>query len=78
MPRIPIIKAKDFLKILIKYGCEEINIRSSHHKIFYPKTNRTSIVSIHGSYDLEKGAFASTLNQLDIDIEDFLKFIEKS
>lgn len=33
MPKIPRIKAKDFLKYLIKYDCTEISITGSHHKV---------------------------------------------
>jgi len=78
MPNIPIIKAKDFLKFLVKYGCEEISMRGSHHKIFYDVTNKTSVVAIHGGQDLDKGSFSGILNQLDIDIEDFLEFIKNN
>lgn len=78
MPKIPVIKAKIFLRFLTKYGCEEVSIRGSHHKIFNPETNRTSVVAVHGSEDLDKGSFSGILNQLEIDVNDFLKFIEKN
>ena len=77
MPKIPIIKTKSFIELLIKYGCSEISVRGSHHKIFNPRTNRTSVVAIHGGQDLDKGSFSGILRQLDIDIEDFLEFIKK-
>jgi len=78
MPKIPIIKAKAFLKFLEKYGCEEISVRNSHHKIFNPETNRTSVVSVHGGQDLAKGAFSGTLRQLGVDIDEFLEFMKNN
>ena len=78
MPKIPVVKAKVFLKILAKYGCEEVSIRGSHHKIFNPRTNMTSIVTVHGGQDLGKGSFSGVLSQLGIDVEDFLEFMKNN
>jgi len=75
MPKIPVIKAKDFRDFVVAYGCEEVSIRSSHHKIRNPQNGQVSVVTIHTGKDMDKGAFASTLNQLGIDIDDFLNFI---
>ena len=74
MPKIPIVKGKDFLKMLDKYGCDPVSVRGSHHKVFNPKTNKTSVVTVHGGQDLDKGSLKGILNQLDID--DFLDFIK--
>ena len=78
MPKIPIVKAKIFFKYLTKYGCDEISIRDSHHKLFNPVTNMTSIFAIHGDQDVDKGSFSSILKQLGIDVDDFLEFIENN
>jgi len=75
MPKIPVVKAKDFYSYLLKYGCVEVSIKGSHHKITNPKTGRVSVVTIHAGKDMDKGAFASTLSQLAIDIDDFIDFI---
>jgi len=77
MPKIPVVKAKDFLNLLTKYGCEEISVKGSHHKLFYSPTNKTSVVTIHGGQDLDKGSFKGILNQLGIDVDDFLEFVKK-
>ena len=78
MPKIPIVKAKDFLSLVEKYGCDEISVRGSHHKMFNPKTNETSIITVHGGQDLDKGTFSGVLKQLGIDIDDFLDFMKKN
>ena len=75
MPRIPVIKAKDFHKHLVDYGCVGTRVRGSHHRVYNPQTNKHSTVAIHGGDDLDKGSFSGILNQLDIDVDDFLDFI---
>ena len=75
MPKIPIIKAKDFYNYLVKYGCIEVSVRSSHHKIHNPKNGKTSVVAIHSGKDVERGSFSGVLRQLGIDVEEFIKFI---
>ena len=78
MPKLPIVKAKDFHKYLIKYGCEHVDINSSHFKVRYPKTNKPATVPIHGSKDIGKGLLADILKQLGIDVDDFLDFMKKN
>ena len=77
MPRIPVMKAKDFYRMLIRYGCIAISIKGSHHKIQNPRTSKVSVVTIHAGKDFDKGAFSSVLSQLGIDVDDFLKFAAK-
>jgi predicted RNA binding protein YcfA (HicA-like mRNA interferase family) len=78
MPKIPIIRAKDFYKYLLKYGCKPVSVKSSHFKVNNPKTNAVSTVPIHGGQDIGKGLFAAIIAELGIDIEDFLEFIKNN
>ena len=39
MPRLPVIKAKDFYSLLIKYGCTALSVRGSHFKLQNPRTS---------------------------------------
>ncbi len=77
MPKIPRIKAKDFFKYLLQYGCTELSINGSHHKIRNDKNNKISVVAIHSSEILYPGMFSAILKQLDIDVEEFITFIKK-
>jgi len=77
MPRLPIIKSKEFYDSLIKYGCESGGIRGSHYKVINPQSNKTSVVPVHGGTDCKKGTFSGVLKQLEIDVNDFLHFIGK-
>jgi predicted RNA binding protein YcfA (HicA-like mRNA interferase family) len=75
MPNIPIVSDKEYLGFLVKYGCTVVHVRGSHHKIHNPATGKTAPVAIHSGKDLSKKAFANTLRQLGIDIDDFLSKI---
>lgn len=77
MPKIPIIKAKDFFKYITKFNCTEISIRGSHHKIKNNKNGKVSIIAIHSNEDLYPAMFQAILKQLGININDFIEFINK-
>ena len=77
MPKLPVIPAKEVLRLLLKYGCDLKNVRGSHHNVINPKNNKSSTVPIHGNRDLDKTFFAVILNQIGIDTDDFLEFMKK-
>ena len=78
MPKLPVIPAKEFLRLLLKYGCDLKSVRGSHHNITNPKNGRSSTVPVHGSRDIDKSFFADIIDQLGIDLEDFLDFMKKN
>ncbi|MCL2494045.1 MAG: type II toxin-antitoxin system HicA family toxin [Oscillospiraceae bacterium] len=78
MPDIPVMRSKDFLKCLLRFGCEEIHVRGSHHKLYYPETGLAAPVAVHGGKDITKAVFIGTLKQLGIDVDEFLAFIKKN
>ena len=75
MPELPIIKTKDMLKFLQKYGCVLLSVNGSHHKLYNPANNRPTILAVHAGTDLKKAMFSKVLKDLGIDTDDFLKFI---
>ena len=77
MPKIPIIKSERFIDYLIKFGCIEVSVRGSHHKVSNPMTGNTSVVAIHSGKDIDKGSFSGVINQLGIDIDKFISFINE-
>jgi predicted RNA binding protein YcfA (HicA-like mRNA interferase family) len=77
VPKLPVIKAKDFLRELLAFGCEVVAVNGSHHKVRNVKNGKTATIPIHGGKDLKKGLFPAILKDLDIDINGFLKFIKK-
>lgn len=77
MPKTPRMRAKDFFKYIVKYGCTEVSVKSSHHKITNNRNNRVSVVAIHTNEDIKPGLFLAILNQLRIDKNEFISFIKK-
>ena len=77
MPKTPRISAKDFFKYLIRYGCTATTIRGSHHKIINPKNNKVSTVAIHSNAILYPSMFLRILQQLEINSNDFIEFINQ-
>ena len=76
MNKLPVMSGKDFVSLLIKYGCVLISVRGSHHKLENPVNGNRTIVPVHGGKDLNKGFMLDILrNQLGIDVDDFLDFI---
>lgn len=77
MPKIPRIRAKDFFKYIKKFNCSEVSINGSHHKIRNNRNGNISVVAIHTNEIMAPGMFSGILKQLDIDICDFIDFINK-
>ena len=78
MPRLPVLPAKDILRLLIKYGCVLDSARGSHFKVRNLSNNKTTVIPIHGKKDLDKGFLADILSQLGIDVEEFLEFMQSA
>lgn len=78
MPKLPIVKAKDFFKYITKFNCTEISIRGSHHKIRNNSNGKISVIAMHSNEDLYPSMFQAILKQLEINVEEFIKFIEES
>lgn len=77
MPKTTIIKAKDFFKYITKFNCTEISIKGSHHKIKNNSNGKISIIAIHSNEDMYPGMFKAILKQLDININEFIDFINR-
>jgi len=71
------MRSKDFLKSLIAFGCDEISVSGSHHKVVYPTTGKVAPVPVHGGEDMNRGFLADILKQLGIDTDEFLEFIKR-
>jgi len=72
---MPSIKAKDFLSALLRYGCVEVSVKGSHHKVRNPANGKVSTVPVHSGRDIKKGLAAAILSQLGIDADEFLMFV---
>ena len=77
MSIIPILKAKDLLRLLLKLGFKIISQKGSYVKLqhFLDKT-RQVILPVH-SGDLKRGTLLSILKQAKIPIREFLIILGK-
>ena len=73
------ISTKEFLRLLVKYGCTLTNVKSSHFKVDNPLNGKCSTIPIHGNKDMNRGFLLNILkNQLGIDVDEFIKFTKNN
>lgn len=78
MPNMPVVTAKALLEYLLKYGCTLTSVKGSHFKVENTKNGRRAPIPVHGKRDISSSFSKSILNQLGIDIDDFIEFISKN
>jgi predicted RNA binding protein YcfA (HicA-like mRNA interferase family) len=72
MGNIPVLKAKDVIKILESLGFLEIRQRGSH-KQFRHNDGRATTVPVQAGKDISPVLLRQILKDIDMKIEDFLK-----
>jgi len=78
MNKLPVISAKNFRGLLIKYGCILISSEGSHFKVEYPKSGRRATIPVHGNKDISRGFMKAILIQLGMDVDNFIEFIAQA
>ncbi len=71
--KLPLLDAKELIKILNKMGFEVIRQRGSHIYMKH-KDGRCTIVPLHSGRDIGRGLLKRILNEIDVSREEFLKF----
>ena len=71
--KLPLLDAKELIKILTKMGFEIIRQRGSHIYLKH-KDGRCTVVPLHSGRDIGRGLLKRILNEIDVPREDFLKF----
>ena len=73
MSKLPLISAKELIKILLILGFE-LKRQKGSHKFFQHKDGRTTVIPDHGNEQLDRGLLNKIIKQdLMISIEAFLK-----
>ena len=70
--KLPLLDAKELIKILNKMGFEVIRQRGSHIYLKH-KDGRCTVVPLHAGRDVGRGLLKRILNETEISREDFLK-----
>lgn len=72
MPKLPVIRAKQLLKTLIKLGFYKHHQAGSHIQLKHADGRRTTI-PYHPNQEVRKGTLKAILDDIELSIEDFLK-----
>jgi len=73
MSKLPLLTAKELIKILLKLGFE-LKRQKGSHKFFQHKDGRTTVIPDHGSEQIDRGLLNKIIRQdLMMTIEAFLK-----
>ena len=72
MGNVPVLKARDVVKILERFGFVEVRQRGSH-KQFRHDDGRATTIPIHSGRDISPILLRQILKDIGVTIEDFLK-----
>lgn len=73
MSRLPIITAKQLIRVLKKKGFRTDRQVGGHLILVHPETDRTLSIPIHPGKTLGRGITSALLKDADISREEFLK-----
>ena len=76
MPKLPVVKARDLLKTLIKIGFYKHHQRGSHIQLKHQDGRRTTI-PYHPNQEIRRGTLKAIIDDLDMTVEEFIKALKK-
>lgn len=77
MPKLPIFKAKEIIKVLNKLEYFKFHQVGSHAQFKHQENGRKITIPIHSGKDITKKTFGGIINDLDITVEEFIKILRK-
>ena len=75
MPKLPVVKSKDLVKILKSVGFFEHRQKSTSHLVMKHSDGRRTIVPIHSNKDIPKGTLLAILRDIQITKEELVKIL---
>ena len=72
--RLPILKARDIIKVLKRIGFYEVRQKGAH-LCFKNPDGRFTLVPIHRGEDISRGLLRQILREIEITPEEFLKYL---
>ena len=70
MPKFVPIRGRDLIRILEKYGFEQIWKRGSHVRLVHPNGRRTT-VPVHRGEDIQRGLLRKILRDVSLTPQEF-------
>ena len=74
MPKLPVIKSKELVRVLEKLGFLKHHQVGSHAQFKHADSKRIT-VPIHEGKDLNKKILKGVINDLELSVEDFIELL---
>ena len=74
MPKYPVLKASEIIKILHILGFDEVRQKGSH-KQFKNKEGKITTIPFHKNRDISPILLKHILKEIDVDLELFSKYL---
>ena len=75
MPKLPIIKTRELIRVIGKLGFVEFH-RVGSHVQFKHNDGRRITVAVHKGKDLKKKTLRGIINDLELSVEEFVKILK--
>lgn len=76
MPKLPVVKARELIRVLQRLGFSHYHQVGSHAQ-FKSETGLKVTVPIHGSHELGKKTIKGILDDINISVEEFIVLLRK-
>ena len=75
MPKLPVVKTKELVDVLMKLGFLQAKAKGTSHRIYKHTDGRRTTVSIHGNSEIPKGTLLGILNDINISKDEFISML---
>jgi len=75
MPKLPVLKSSELVRILLKLGFEESKETGTSHLVFRHADKRRTTVSRHSGKDIPTGTLRSILRDIELTTEQLKKLL---
>ena len=75
MSRLPVIRARDFVRVLTALGFVLVRQKGSHAFYRHPRDGRTTVVPLHGGEDLDRSLLREILREIRVSTEEFVQLL---
>ncbi|MFA6551375.1 MAG: type II toxin-antitoxin system HicA family toxin [Patescibacteria group bacterium] len=72
MPKLPMLKAIEVERILLKAGFIKWRQKGSHLSLYRGKDNRSLTIPMHFNKDVPKGTLRAIIDQAGMTVDEFL------
>lgn len=73
MPKLPVLRAKEVIKILKRAGFVEWRQKGSHLTLYHAAKNKTVTIPVHFGKTIPNGTLHAIIKQSELPIDFFVK-----